>query len=270
MSEFVKNIDEFCKTMDTAFESLKPEPDPRREDFPTNLPKEFRTLWEMTENWERWTAPHYMVNFEVMSHEMNDLADGGTTSKRRCKEQAKRQLRKAYTEAERFLSAGEDGMSTLVLDRLKGYLPEQFHQVHHLLRLMSGISGIQDELEKIREIADFTRIEDATRTKLEKNIGSEHRLSDFSDYADEIEYLDDDMDMEKGFLRILEKAFVHYNFDGSNAYFKIREDTQNGYDTYRDEVDWFMPQLLSVTYSHRVREYLEEIEVKLGAEEMAG
>lgn len=270
MSELLKSVDEFCKTMDTVLETLKPEPDPRREEFSADLPKEFRTLWEMTENWERWTAPHYMVNFEALSHEMSNLADDGTTSKRRCREQAERQLRKAYTEAERFLSTGKDGMSTLVLERLKGYLTEQFHQVHHLIRLMSGISGIQDKLSRIGEIADFARIEDAARTELEKNIGSEHRLSDFSDYTDEIEYIDDDMDMEEGFLRIFEKAFVHYNFDGSNAYYKIREDTQRSYDTYRDGIDWFMPQLLSVTYSRRIREYFKETEVKLGAEKAAG
>lgn len=133
------------------------------------------------------------------------------------KEQAEQQLRKAYNKTERFLSTGEDGMSTLVLERLKKYLTEQFHQVHHLLRLMSGISGIQAELAKIGEIADFARIEDVARSELEKNVGSEHRLSDFSDYADDIEYLDDDMDMEEGFLRLLEKAFVRYNYNGSEA-----------------------------------------------------
>ena len=267
LNDFVQGVSD---SLDAAAQSFKPKPDPRRESFPAGLPKEFRMLWEMTENWDRWTAPHYMVNFEAMSHEMSDLADDGTTSKRRCKEQAERQLCKAYTEAERFLSTGEDGMSALVLERLKGYLTEQFHRVHHLLRLMSGIPGIQDELGKIRETADFARIEDIARTELEKIVGSEHRLSNFSDYADDIEYFDDNMDMEEGFLRILEKAFVRYNFDGSEAYFKIREDTQSCYDMYRDQVDWFMPQLLSTTYSRRVREYLEEIEVKFGAGKMVG
>lgn len=270
MSEFLKSIDEFCEAMDAAFEALKPEPDPHREEFPPDLPVEFRKLWKMTENWERWTAPSRFANFEVLSHEMSDLADDGTTSKSRCKEQAEHQLRKAYTEAERFLGIGQDGMSAFVFGHLKEYLTEQFHQVHHLLRLMGGISGIQDELGKIKELTDFARVENKARIALEKNVGSEHKLSEFSDYAEEIKYLDDDMEMEDGLLRILEKAFVHYNFDGTEAYFKIREDTQSCYDAYRDEVDWFIPELLSATYSRRVREYLEEIEVKLEAEKAAG
>lgn len=198
------------------------------------------------------------------------MAEDGTTSKSRCKERAERQLRKAYQEAEDFLGTGADGMSTYVLERLEEYLNEQFHQVHHLLRLMGSVPGIQTELAKIGELADFGWVEDTARAKLEKNVGSEHRLSDFSDYADEIQYLNDDMDMEEGILRILEKAFVHYNFDGSKAYFQIREDAQRCYDTYRDEVDWFMPELLSATYSRRVREYLTEIEAKLGVAQAAG
>lgn len=186
---------------------------------------------------EHTTKYLHMVDFEVMPHEMSNIADDGTTSKSRCKERAERQLRKAYSEAVCFLGTGEGGMSAFVLGRLKEYLTEQFYQVRHLLRLMSGMSGIQDELGKIEELTDFTRIENKAHAALEKNVGSEHKLSEFSDYADEIEYLDDDMEMEEGFLRVLEKAFVHYNFDGSQAYFKIREDTQGCYDTYRDEVD---------------------------------
>lgn len=270
MSELLKMVDEFCEAVDTALEAMKPDPVPRREEFSANLPAEFRKLWEMTENWERWTAPNHFPNFEVMSHEMSDMAEDGTTSKSRCKERAERQLRRAYREAEDFLGTGADGMSTFVLGRLEDYLTEQFHQVHHLLRLMGSIPGIQAELAEIKKLADFSRIEDVARAKLEKNVGSEHRLSDFSDYADEIQYIDDDMDMEEGFLRILEKVFVHYNFDGSKAYFQIREDAQRCYDTYRDEVDWFMPDLLSATYSRRVREYLTEIEARLGEQKVAG
>lgn len=228
MSEFLKSVDKFCKAVDTALATLKPEPDPCREDFPPDLPAEFCHLWKMTEEWERWTAPDRFVNFDVMPHEMSDLADDGTTSKYRCKERAERQLRKAYVEAERFLGIGKDGMSTFVLNRLNEYLAEQFHQVHHLLRLMKGIPGIQDELTKIGELVDFERIEGEAQKRLEENVGSGHTLSDFSDYADEIEYISDDMEMEAGFLRILEKALVHYNFDGSKAYFKIREEHPAG------------------------------------------
>lgn len=161
-------------------------------------------------------------------------------------------------------------MSTFVLNRLNEYLTEQFHQVHHLLRLMGGIPGIQDELTKVGELVDFGRIEGEAQKRLKENVSSEHTPSGFSDYADKIEYSSDDMELETGFLRIWEKTFVRYNFDGSEAYFKIREDTQRAYDMYRDEVDWFMPQLLSTIYSRRVREYLVEIEVKLEAEKAAG
>lgn len=199
---------------------LKPEPAPRREAFVANLPAEFRRLWEMSEAWEHWTAPHHTANFEVMPHEMSDLADDGTTSKSRCREKAGRQLRRAYAEAERFLGTGTDGMSAFVLERLKEYLTEQFHCAHHLLRLMADIPGIKGELEN-------------------------------------------------GFLCFLEKAFVRYNFDGSTAYFNIREDAQRRYDAYRDEVGWFLPDLLASTYSRRVREYLAEIAAKLGAEKAA-
>lgn len=270
MSEFIKSIDEFCNTMDTALEFLKPEPDPRREEFSPDLPAEFRRLWEMAENWERWTAPHHAISFETMPHKVSDIANDGTISKSRCKERAERQLRKAYDAAERFLGTGKDGMGTFVLNRLNEYLTEQFHQVHHLLRLMEDIPGIQDKLDKIKELADFSRIEDAARSELGKNIGSEHQLCDFSDYAEDIQYINDDMEMEEGFLRILEKAFVHYNFDGTEAYFQIREDVQKAYDMYRDQVDWFIPQLISITYSRRVREYLTEIEIRLGTEQVAG
>ena len=215
-------------------------------------------------------APNRFANFEVLSHEMSDMTEDGTTSKSRCRERAERQLRRVYREAEAFLGTGVDGMSTFVLERLRGYLTEQLHQIRHLLRLMAGVPSVQEELAKIGELADFGRVEGTARDKLEKNVGSEHRLSNFSDYTDEIQYLDDDMGMKEGFLRILEKAFVHYNFDGSKAYFQIREDAQRCYDTYRDEVDWFMPELLAATYSRRVREYLTEIEAKLKAERMTG
>lgn len=270
MDDFIQQTNDVLDSLDAMVESLKPEPTPRREEFSANLPAEFRRLWELTENWERWTAPNHIANFEVLSHEMSDIADDGTTSKSRCKERAERQLRRAYAEAQQFLGTGADGMSTFVLGRLKEYLTEQFRQVHHLLRLMAGIPGIQNEVDRIKELADFSRIEGEARKKLEANVGSEHRLSDFPDYADEIQYFDDDMGMEEGFLRILERAFVRYNFDGSKAYFKIREDAQHCYDAYRDEVDWFMPELLSVTYSRRVREYLTEIEAKLEAEKAVG
>lgn len=270
MDDFIRQANHMVDSLDEAVQVLKPEPVSRREEFSANLPAEFRKLWEMTEDWERWTAPNHFANFEVLPHAMSDLTEDGTTSKSRCKERAERQLRRAYREAENFLGTGADGMSTFVLERLKEYLTEQFHQVHHLLRLMTGTPGIQEELTQIGELADFGRAEDAARIKLEENVGSEHRLSGFSYYADEIQYLDDDMGMEDGFLRIWEKAFVHYNFDASNAYFKIREDTQQCYDTYRDEVDWFMPELLSTIYSRRVREYLTEIEAKLRAEKAVG
>lgn len=264
MNQFLNQIDVFCNALNEAVESLKPQPDPRREEFPPSLPPEFRQLWEMTENWERWSAPCHFANFEVMPHEMWDIADDGTTSRTRCKERAERQLRKAYREAEQFLGSGEDGMSGYVLDHLKQYLTEQFHQVHHLLRLMAAIPGIQDELSGIRALTDFDRVEQEARVELEKAVESEHKLSDFSDYAEEIRYYDDDANMETGFLRFLEKAFVRYNFDGSEVYFKIRTDAQRGYDMYQEQVDWIIPPLLSATYSRRVREYLEEIEVKLG------
>lgn len=270
MDDFMQRVNNVMSSLNTMVESFKPDPDPCRENFSAALPQEFQTLWEMTEHWERWTAPHHMVDFEAMPHEMSNIADDGTASKSRCKERAERQLRKAYSEAVCFLGTGEGGMSAFILGRLKEYLTEQFHQVHHLLRLMGGISGIQDELGKIKELTYFARVENKARIALEKNVGSEHKLSEFSDYAEKIKYLDDDMEMEDGLLRILEKAFVHYNFDGTEAYFKIREDTQSCYDAYRDEVDWFIPELLSATYSRRVREYLEEIEVKLEAEKAAG
>ena len=270
MSELLDRVNEFCDAMSAALDAAKPGPEPRREEFSPNLPLEFRKLWEMTEDWERWTAPYRTANFEVLPHEMNDLAEDGTTSRGRCKERAERQLRRAYREAEEFLGTGAGGMSAFVLERLKEYLTEQFHCVHHLLRLMAGIPGIREELARIGELADFGRVEDAARSKLEGAVGSEHRLSGFSDYADEIQYLDDDMEMEDGFLRILEKVFVRYNFDGSAAYFHIREDAQTCYDTYREGVDWLLPELLAATYSRRVREHLTEIEAKLGAERAAG
>jgi len=101
---------------------------------------------------------------------------------------------------------------------------------------MADIPGSQEELGKIGELADFSRIEGKAHIQLEKSVGSQHRLSDFSDYdfsdyTGEIEYLSDDMDMETGLLRILEKVFVRYNFDSSAAYFKIREDAERSYDS---------------------------------------
>lgn len=100
-------------------------------------------------------------------------------------------------------SGQEQGaMSTFVLNRLNEYLTEQFHQVHHLLRLMGGIPGIQDELTKVGELVDFGRIEGEAQKRLKENVSSEHTPSGFSDYADKIEYSSDDMELETGFLRI--------------------------------------------------------------------
>jgi len=48
------------------------------------------------------------------------------------------------------------------------------------------------------------------------------------------------------------------------------EDAQRSYDLYREEVDWFLPSLLSTTYSRRMREYLTEVERKLIRKQAAG
>jgi len=46
------------------------------------------------------------------------------------------------------------------------------------------------------------------------------------------------------------------------------EDAQRN--SYREEVDWFLPSLLSTTYSHRMREYLTEVERKLIRKQATG
>ena len=240
-------------------------PETVRTGFAAQLPDAFRKLWGITEKWERTSAACH-EDIRLLASDTYNTETDGVLSKQTCRRQGEAVLKQAYQEAQDHLKLKSSvNFSQQVHQNLVHNLEDSFAQAKHCVRLLSAHKAIQQELGEIQALLDFGTFQQEMQNALDAELQNEHayKLRPFSYYAEQIQVESDNMGLEDGFWRVLEAAFARYTYDGSRAYFDLRDDVRDLAEQYKAAAQEHLNRYLVIRRGKRIQEVLDLIEVKL-------
>lgn len=240
-------------------------PETVRTGFAAQLPDAFRKLWSITEKWERTSAACH-EDIRLLASDTYNTETDGVLSKQTCRRQGEAVLKQAYQEAQDHLKLKSSvNFSQQVCQDLVHNLEDSFAQAKHCVRLLSAHKAIQQELGEIQALLDFRTFQQEMQNALDAELqnGHAYKLRPFSYYAEQIKVESDDMGLEDGFWRVLETAFARYTYDGSRAYYDLRDDIRGLAEQYKAAAQEHLNRHLIIRRGKRIQELLDLIEVKL-------
>lgn len=240
-------------------------PETVRTEFAPQLPDAFRKLWGITEKWERTSAICH-EDIRLLASDTYNTETDGVLSKQTCRRHGEAVLKQAYQEAQDHLkSKSSVNFSQQVCQNLVYNLEDSFAQAKHCVRLLSAHKAIQQELGEIQVLLNFGTFQLEMQKALDEELQNGHvyKLHPFSYYAEQIKVESDDMGLEDGFWRVLETAFARYTYDGSRAYYDLRDDVRDLAEQYKAAAQEHLNRYLVIRRGKRIQELLELVEVKL-------
>lgn len=224
----------------------------------SNLDRNIRAIQAVMEAWENYTV-YTWANFDSSGSDLSNSCDDHC-SKSRCKELARKTVRKVYDEGAAFLSSySSKSISKMALKSVCDYAEDSFENIKHYLRMVDGVPKVQEKSRLIENYLDLQSLKEEVQSALDDELNdSYYTLYKFDYFLDLVEYDDDDSEMEEGIWRLFEKAATSYTFSAFTPYLEIKQDTDK-YVEYFNKSASNIVRAIFAKRRNRILELLDEM-----------